>query len=57
MWTFVPIQQKVKQFLASLEGYPFQEGSSLSASGINYRALKALEVLKELEKSGFPVPR
>lgn len=57
MWTFVPIQQKVKQFLVSLEGYPFQQGSSLSASGINYRSLKAVKVLKELEKSGFPVPR
>jgi len=57
MWTFVPIQQKVSAFIASLEGYPFQEGSSLSASGINYRALKAFQVLKQLEKSGFPVPR
>ena len=26
--------------------YPFQEGSSLSASGINYRSLKAAQALK-----------
>jgi arylsulfatase len=57
MWLFVPIQQKVQQFLASLEGYPFQPGSSLSASGINYRSLKAMKILKEIEKSGFPVNR
>jgi arylsulfatase len=57
MWTFVPIQRKVQQFLSSLQGYPFQQGSSLSAAGINYRSLKAMAVLKELEKSGIPVGR
>jgi arylsulfatase len=57
MWLFVPIQAKIKGFLGSLEGYPFQAGSSLSASGINYRSLKAMKVLQELEKSGLPVGR
>jgi arylsulfatase len=57
MWLFVPIQAKIKGFLASLEGYPFQAGSSLSASGINYRSLKAMKLLKELEKGAFPVAR
>ncbi|WP_432472860.1 arylsulfatase [Amphritea sp. HPY] len=57
MWLFVPIQGKVQGFLASLEGYPFQPGSSLSASGINYRSLKAMKILKELEKGAFPVNR
>ena len=52
MWTFVPIQQKVQEFLASLDGYPFQEGSSLSAAGINYSSLKIQKALKSLEKSG-----
>ena len=52
MWTFVPIQQKVQEFLASLEGYPFQEGSSLSAAGINYSSLKIQKVLKSLQKGG-----
>jgi arylsulfatase len=57
MWLFVPIQAKVQRFLGSLDGFPFQAGSSLSASGINYRSLKALQILKELNKSGFPVNR
>ena len=44
-------------FLASLEGYPFQKGSSMSAAGINYRSRKAIQILKQLETSGFPVGR
>jgi hypothetical protein len=43
----------VKGFLGSLQGYPFQEGSSLSASGINYKSLKALKILRELDKAGY----
>jgi arylsulfatase len=57
MWLFVPIQTKVQEFLGSLEGFPFQAGSSLSASGINYQSLKAMKILKEMQKSGFPVGR
>ena len=57
IWLFVPIQAKITEFLGSIEGYPFQAGSSLSASGINYRSLKALQVLKELESAGFPISR
>jgi len=57
MWLFVPIQQKVQKFLGTLDGYPFQAGSSLSAAGINYRSLKAMKILKEMEKSSFPVNR
>jgi hypothetical protein len=45
----------VKEFLGSLEGYPFQAGSSLSVSGINYSSLKAMKVLKQLETGAFPV--
>ena len=55
MWLFVPIQAKIQEFLATIPEYPFQEGSSLSASGINYRSLKAMKILQELQKSGFPV--
>ncbi len=57
MWLFVPIQAKIKGFIGSLEGYPFQQGSSLTAAGINYRTLKAMKILKELESAGFPVGR
>jgi arylsulfatase len=57
MWLFVPIQQQVQGFLGTLDGYPFQPGSSLSAAGINYQSLKALKILEELQKSGYPVNR
>ena len=57
MWLFVPIQQKLKEFFVTIPRYPFQEGSSLSAGGINYnslKAMKAMNMLKELEQR-FPV--
>jgi arylsulfatase len=57
MWLFVPVQAKVQEFLGSIEGYPFQPGSTLSAAGINYRSLKAMKILKEIENQGFPVNR
>jgi arylsulfatase len=50
IWLFVPVQQKVKEFLQSLTGYPFQEGSSLNAAGINYQTLKAADALKRLQE-------
>jgi arylsulfatase len=50
MWLFVPIQGKIKQFLATIPQYPFQEGSSLSAGNINYMTLKAAEALKRLQE-------
>ena len=40
MWVFVPISNKVKEFLGSLQGYPMQMGQSYSAAGINYNSLK-----------------
>ena len=32
MWLFVPVQQQIKEFLATIPGFPFQEGSSLNAA-------------------------
>lgn len=49
MWIFVPIQAKIKEFLLSLKGYPFQQGSSLSAAGINYDFLTKAQALQRLE--------
>jgi len=58
MWTFVPIQAKIKEFLSSIPDYPFQEGSSLSASNINYMSLKAAGALKRLQEiENFTTPR
>jgi hypothetical protein len=33
-----------------LPEYPFQEGSSLNAAGINYQTLKAAQALKRLHE-------
>ena len=49
----------LKEFLASLEGYPFQAGSAMGPSGINYNSLKAMKALKMLEEleEQFPIGR
>jgi hypothetical protein len=57
MWIFVPIQIVIKEFLATVPNYPFQEGGSLNAAGINYQSLKAAAAtkrLQELETIGRP---
>ena len=51
MWLMVPAQGFVQKFFASIEGYPFQAGSSLSAGNIGYGTLekqKAMGGLKRL---------
>jgi arylsulfatase len=53
MWLFVPIQAQIQQFLATIPDYPFQAGASLSADGINYRSLKAMQILEQLDKNGY----
>jgi arylsulfatase A-like enzyme len=50
LWVFVPIQNQLKQFLGTIPQYPFQEGSSLSAAGINYNSLKAAQAMKRLQE-------
>ena len=59
MWLFVPVQAKIKEFFSTIPNYPFQEGSSLSAGGINYNSLKAMKAAKLLEEleERFPVGR
>jgi len=57
IWLFVPVQQKLKQFLVTLPQYPFQQGSSLNAAGINYNSLQAMEAMKRLkELESLPAP-
>ena len=53
LWLFVPIQEQVQQFLSTLEGYPFQEGVNLNAGGINYRSLKAMKIIKQINEKGL----
>ncbi|WP_274626531.1 arylsulfatase [Arvimicrobium flavum] len=53
MWLLVPIQGKIKEFFQDFDQYPFQTGSTLNASGINYGWLQqqaALKRLGELER-------
>ena len=59
MWLFVPIQAQLKEFFVTIPEYPFQEGATLNAAGINYNSLKAMKALKMLEEleERFPVNR
>jgi arylsulfatase A-like enzyme len=50
LWTFVPAQDYIKKFLSTIPEYPFQEGSSLNAAGINYNSLKAAAAMKRLQE-------
>ena len=50
IWLFVPVQQKLKAFLTSLPGYPFQQGSSLNAANINYNSIQAMQAMKRLNE-------
>ena len=50
IWLFVPVQEKLKAFLSTLPEYPFQQGSSLNAAGINYNSLQAIQAMKRLKE-------
>jgi arylsulfatase len=53
----VPVQEKLKAFLTTLPEYPFQQGSSLHAAGINYNSIQAMEALKRLKQlESLPAP-
>lgn len=43
-------QQKLKEFLVTLPQYPFQQGSSLNAAGINYNSLQPMQAIKRLKE-------
>ena len=50
MWTFVPAQNYIKKFLATIPEYPFQKGSSLTASGIGYNTFENMDAMKRLQQ-------
>src|SRR3990172_6833782 len=57
IWLFVPVQEKLKGFLTTLPEFPFQQGSSLNAAGINYNSLQAMQAMKRLrELESLPPP-
>jgi arylsulfatase len=53
MWLFVPVQQQIQNFLGTIADYPFQEGQSLNAGDINYRSLKAMQILQQIREKGL----
>jgi arylsulfatase len=53
MWLLVPVQGKIKEFFSDFTQFPYQEGSTLNASNINYGLLRqqaALQRLNDLER-------
>ena len=50
MWVMVPMQQVIKNFFATIPDYPFQAGSSLSVSGIDYSMMRREEAMKRLKE-------
>jgi arylsulfatase len=50
VWLIVPVAQKLKTFLVSLADYPFQQGSSMNPSDINYNTLQAMQAMKRLQE-------
>jgi len=57
MWLIVPVQGKIKEFFVDFNQYPYQEGSSLNASGINYAMLRQQDALKRLNDLERLVPQ
>jgi arylsulfatase len=57
MWLLVPIQGKIKEFFADFDQFPYQEGSTLNASGINYGMLRQQAALKRLNEIERLAPR
>jgi arylsulfatase A-like enzyme len=49
MWLFVPLQQSIKEFLVTIPQYPFQMGSSLTVSGINYDLFRRADAMQRLD--------
>ena len=49
MWLLVPIGSQVKALFADFTQFPYQTGSSLNASGINYGMLRQQDALKRLQ--------
>ena len=57
MWLLVPVQGKVKELFSDFDQYPYQAGSSLNASGINYAMLRQQDALKRLKDLEGMKPR
>ena len=54
LWLFIPMGQKIKEFLVTIPQFPFQEGAGASPANLNYQTLKAMQALKRLETLSNP---
>ncbi|MGE3155015.1 MAG: arylsulfatase [Nitrospiraceae bacterium] len=54
LWLFVPAQGVIQGFFADYDKYPHQEGSSMSAAGINYTSMKMMELMRRLQSLSPP---
>jgi arylsulfatase len=50
MWLLVPIGGAIKAFFSDFNDYPYQAGSSLNTSNINYGLLRQEDALKRLKQ-------
>ncbi|MCY1261837.1 choline-sulfatase [compost metagenome] len=50
MWLFVPVQDKVKQFMATIPQYPFQEGVTFGVGNINYQSLAVRKAMMQVQQ-------
>ncbi|NLR92218.1 MULTISPECIES: arylsulfatase [Flammeovirga] len=50
MWLFVPLQNIIGEFLKTVPEYPFQTGSSLSASEIDYNLFRKQKANQQMNK-------
>jgi arylsulfatase A-like enzyme len=54
LWLFIPMGQKIKEFIATIPQYPFQEGVGANPASLNYVTLKAMQALRQLEQLTNP---
>jgi arylsulfatase A-like enzyme len=57
MWLLVPIQATLKAFFSDFDQYPYQAGSTLNPSGINYSMLRMQDAMKRLKELETLSPR
>jgi arylsulfatase len=57
IWLLVPVQGKIKEFFSDFNQFPYQEGNSLNAGGINYAMLRQQDALKRLNELERLTPR
>jgi arylsulfatase len=53
LWIFVPMQEQVAKFAATLKDYPPVTGGSLSG-GLNYRTVQIQQALDQLNSVAAP---